>query len=74
MNTRNNVVLITGGSSGIGLALAKKFLSEDNQVIIIGRSAPKLEAVKRQFPKAIIEAADITDEKISICWRQSITM
>ena len=63
MNTRNNVVLITGGSSGIGLALAKKFLSEDNQVIIIGRSVPKLEAVKRQFPKAIIEAADITDEK-----------
>ena len=63
MNTKNNVVLITGGSSGIGLAFAKKFLSEDNQVIIIGRSAPKLAAVKRQFPKAIIEAADITDEK-----------
>ncbi len=63
MNTKNNVVLITGGSSGIGLAFAKKFLSEDNQVIIIGRSVSKLEVVKKQFPKVIIEAADITDGK-----------
>lgn len=63
MNTKNNVVLITGGSSGIGLAFAKKFLSEENKVIIVGRSVQKLAAVKMEFPKVIIEAADITDEK-----------
>ncbi len=63
MNTKNNVVLITGGSSGIGLAFAKKFLSEENKVIIVGRSVQKLEAVKMELPKVIIEAADITDEK-----------
>ncbi len=63
MNTKNNVVLITGGSSGIGLAFAKKFLSEDNKVIIIGRSKQKLSEVKTQFPKVITEALDITDGK-----------
>jgi short-subunit dehydrogenase involved in D-alanine esterification of teichoic acids len=63
MNITHNVVLITGGSSGIGLAFAKKFLGENNQVIIIGRSKTKLEAVKQQLPNIIIEAADITNEK-----------
>ncbi|MBI5838756.1 MAG: SDR family NAD(P)-dependent oxidoreductase [Chloroflexi bacterium] len=37
MNTTNNTVLITGGTSGIGFALAKKFLSEDNHVIVTGK-------------------------------------
>lgn len=63
MNTKHNVVLITGGSSGIGLAFAKEFLNEDNKVIIVGRSEQKLAEVKKQFPKVITEALDITDGK-----------
>jgi len=63
MKTMNNTVLITGGSSGIGLAFAGKFLSEENKVIITGRSMQKLEAAKKKYPEVIIEAADITDEK-----------
>jgi len=63
MNLKNNVVLITGGSSGIGLAFARKFLSEGNKVIITGRSEQKLAAVKKELPEVIIEAADVTDEK-----------
>nr|WP_083273741.1 SDR family NAD(P)-dependent oxidoreductase [Geosporobacter ferrireducens] len=62
MNTKQNVVLITGGSSGIGLALAKKFSSEENKVIIVSRSEQKLASVKAQFPQIITEAADITEE------------
>ncbi|MCK9613972.1 MAG: SDR family oxidoreductase [Candidatus Omnitrophica bacterium] len=38
-------VLVTGGSSGIGLAIAKKCLSEGAQVVITGRNAQKLETV-----------------------------
>lgn len=38
MNTIQNTVLIKGGTSGISLALAKKFLYEGNKVIITGRS------------------------------------
>ena len=63
MNTSNNVVIITGGSSGIGLAFAKKFLREGNKVIITGRSVDKLEAVKNELPDIFIEAADVTDAK-----------
>ena len=35
-------VLITGGTSGIGLAIAKRCLAEGANVLITGRNAPKL--------------------------------
>ncbi|MBI5354187.1 MAG: SDR family oxidoreductase [Chloroflexi bacterium] len=60
MNTSNNTVLITGGTSGIGLALAKKFLSEDNRVIVTGRDQEKLAQVQADFPKIITQAADMS--------------
>ncbi len=40
----SKVVLITGGSSGIGLAAAGKLLAEGHQVAICGRSVEKLES------------------------------
>ena len=36
MKQSQQKVLITGGSSGIGLALAKKFMENNNTVIITG--------------------------------------
>jgi DHA1 family tetracycline resistance protein-like MFS transporter len=57
----NNVVLITGGASGIGLALATKFLQSNNKVIITGRNQEKLAEVKEVFPDIITEIADITN-------------
>jgi uncharacterized oxidoreductase len=62
MNKSQQIVLITGGSSGIGLALAKKFLENDNTVIITGRNLQKLEAVQRDFPKINIFQSDVTDD------------
>ena len=47
----NQIVLITGGSSGIGLALAVKFLNHHNTVIITGRDLEKLSRVKSTIPK-----------------------
>jgi uncharacterized oxidoreductase len=43
--------LITGGSAGIGLAFAEKFLELGNEVIVTGRRKDKLEAVKAANPK-----------------------
>lgn len=43
MELRNNTVLITGGSSGIGFTLAKKLIDLGNTVIICGRSKDKLD-------------------------------
>ncbi len=55
-------VLITGGGSGIGLAIAKKFLDNDNTVIITGRNLSKLEKVKLELPKINIFQSDVTQE------------
>jgi short-subunit dehydrogenase involved in D-alanine esterification of teichoic acids len=62
MVTCGNVVLITGGGSGIGLAIAKKFQQAGNRVIITGRNKEKLISVKEHFQEIDIEVADIARE------------
>lgn len=48
MQFKNKVVLITGGSSGLGFAIAQVFVSQGADVIITGRRQPQLdEAVSR---------------------------
>ncbi|WP_445748039.1 SDR family oxidoreductase [Polaribacter sp.] len=62
MKQSNNTVLITGGGSGIGLALAKKFMENNNTVIITGRNLSKLQVVQKDFPKIHIFQSDVTDD------------
>lgn len=61
MQITHHTVLITGGTSGIGLALAKRFLKEENAVIVTGTNAQKAEAVKRELPTLTVELADMRD-------------
>lgn len=51
MKMSGNTVLITGGTSGIGMALAERFLALGNTVIISGRRESKLQEMKARFPK-----------------------
>lgn len=56
----NQVVLITGGTMGIGLALAKAFIAKGNAVTVCGRSADALDAFSRAHPDALAIRADVT--------------
>lgn len=67
-------VLIAGGSSGMGLALAERLLREDCAVTIVGRSQEKLAAAcesLRHPPQLAAIAADITqEEQVASLFRQ----
>ena len=47
MNATGNTILITGGGSGIGLALGEAFAARGNHVIAAGRNPEKLKTAKR---------------------------
>ena len=47
--TDNDVVLVSGGSKGIGLSIAQKLLNEGATVIITGRSITKLKDVASEI-------------------------
>src|SRR6476620_3180386 len=63
MQLSGNTVLITGGTSGIGMALAERFLNQGNEVIICGRDEVKLKKMKERFPKIHTRVADTGSEK-----------
>jgi uncharacterized oxidoreductase len=62
MKLKENTIFITGGGSGIGLALAESFQIQGNQVIICGRNPAKLARAQRDVPGLITMSCDITDE------------
>jgi len=63
MQTTGNTILITGGSTGIGLSIAEAFLRKNNQVLICGRRKEKLGEAKAKFPQLQIRICDIADAK-----------
>ena len=63
MKMSDNIVFITGGSSGIGFALAKGFLELKNTVMICGRNSDKLKQAKERFPEIHVIQCDVTNER-----------
>lgn len=61
MKTTGNTILVTGGGSGIGLALAQRWHDADNNVIVTGRNADKLEAAIAGRPNMSAVSLDVTD-------------
>jgi len=61
MKLTGRTILITGGSAGIGLAFALKFLELGNEVIITGRRQAVLDQVKAKHPKLHTIQSDVAD-------------
>lgn len=61
MKLEKKTVLITGGTSGIGLELAWQLLQRNNTVIVTGRDREKLDAAQRMFPSIHTFESDVSD-------------
>ena len=61
MKLNGNTVLITGGSSGIGLEMARQFLDRGNKVVITGRDEKKLHEAKQQLDGVAIIRGDVSN-------------
>src|SRR6266567_884038 len=61
MKLTDRTILITGGTAGIGLAFARKFLEFGNQVIVTGRRQSTLEELKASYPKLHTIQSDVAD-------------
>jgi len=68
MKLSNNKILITGGATGIGFALAQRFIQENNTVIICGRRESALREASDQLPSTITKICDlaIADERVRL--------
>jgi len=62
MNLKDNTILVTGGGSGIGFGLAKRFADAGSTVIICGRRKDQLVEAKRLCPALHTVPGDVATE------------
>jgi uncharacterized oxidoreductase len=63
MKLSNRTVLVTGGTSGIGLGIAGAFQQAKSRVIICGRHQEKLSRVEEKFPDITALTCDVGSAK-----------
>lgn len=63
MKLSGNTIVITGGTSGIGLAMALRFLELGNKVIICGRRSDRLVELARKHPGLVTKMCDVAGER-----------
>ncbi len=60
MNLQNQVVIVTGASSGIGLATTKLLAKQGAKLALVSRSKEKLEQLSAELPNSSAVPADMT--------------
>lgn len=61
MELKNSTILITGGTSGIGLELVKQLTKQGANIIVTGRNLDKLNETKKQFPEIQTFQSDVSN-------------
>jgi len=61
MNLKDKIVVVTGGSRGLGLGLVEALVAHGARVTVVARAADALESVRARLGVATI-SADVTDE------------
>jgi uncharacterized oxidoreductase len=61
MKLRQRTILITGGTAGIGLELARQLLARGNTVIVTGRDATRVADAQRRLPGLHGVVSDVAD-------------
>ncbi|MGB3941402.1 MAG: SDR family NAD(P)-dependent oxidoreductase [Candidatus Manganitrophaceae bacterium] len=56
-------VLVTGGSAGIGLALARAFRERENRVMVCGRNPERLTKAAREIPGLLTFQCNVANEE-----------
>jgi len=69
MKTNGNTILITGGATGIGFALAEAFAKAGNKVLICGRRRAKLEEAREKLTRIQVRQCDLSqkEDRESFC-------
>jgi len=62
MKVRDKVVIVTGASSGMGLATARLLAKKGAKVALVSRSKEKLEEISRDLPGSVVIQADMRVE------------
>lgn len=63
MKTTGNTIFISGGSAGIGLAMAKKLQAAGNKIIINGRNQERLQNALSELKDAVGIQGDLSNEE-----------
>lgn len=61
MDLKNSTILITGGTSGIGLELVKQLNDKGATIIVTGRKVEALNQTKKSFPKVHTFQSDVSN-------------
>ena len=74
-NLKDNKVIVTGATGGIGNAIVKSFIDHDAKVLATGTNEKKLKLLKDEFDKILIKKFDINEHsKIENFIEDSVNM